>query len=135
MKRTGGCMCGEVRFQSTGPWRDIISCHCEECRRTTGHFWSATAVPEDALEITKDAELTWFRSSDVAKRGFCSGCGASLFYKHDDKNYVAIGAGCLDGDTGLKLVEEVFTDEKGDYYDLSKGLVHSETWSEAWRND
>lgn len=131
--KTGQCQCGAVTFQSKGPWRDIIACHCEECRRTTGHFWAATAVPQEALEITNDAGLKWFRASDVARRGFCTGCGASLFYQHDSKDYIAIGAGCLDGVSGLKLVEEVFTHEKGDYYDLSPDLKHSAAWSDAWK--
>ncbi len=135
MLKTGKCACGAVTFQSLGPWRDIISCHCDECRRTTGHFWAATAVPEGALKLTNAAGLKWFRSSDVAKRGFCTGCGASLFYKHDDKDYIAIGAGCLDGETGLKMVEEVFTHEKGDYYALSEDVTHSTAWSEAWKVD
>ncbi len=131
--KTGHCSCGQVAFRSEGPWRDIISCHCEECRRTSGHIWAATAVPETALELTEDAGLKWFRASDVATRGFCTGCGASVFYKHDDKDYVAIAAGCLDQPTGLKMVEEVFTHEKGDYYPLSDGIVHHELWSAAWK--
>jgi hypothetical protein len=47
----------------------------------------------------------------------------------------ACGAGCLDGKTGLEMVEEVFTHEKGDYYALSDGVAHSNAWSEAWKVD
>lgn len=131
--KTGHCQCGQVAYQSQGPWRDIISCHCEECRRTSGHFWAATAVPTEALELTCDDGLKWFRASDVATRGFCTGCGSSIFYRHDDKSYTAIAAGTLDQPTGLKMVEEVFTHEKGDYYDLSDNVAHHENWSEAWK--
>ncbi len=131
--KSGRCQCGQVSYQSTGPWRDVITCHCDECRRTSGHFWAATAVPTEALEITRDDGLKWFRASKVASRGFCTGCGSSLFYKHDDKSYTAIAAGTLDQPTGLKLVEEVFTHEKGDYYDLSPNVVHHENWSAAWK--
>ena len=133
--RTGRCVCGQVSFQSEGPWRDIISCHCEECRRTTGHFWAATAVPTDKLEITNDEGLKWFRASDFATRGFCTGCGASVFFRMDDKDYTAIGAGCVDDTSGLKFVEEVFTHEKGDYYPLSAGIPHSEGFSYAWKDE
>jgi len=133
--KTGHCSCGQVTFQSQGPWRDVIACHCEECRRTSGHFWAATAVPEKALEITQGAGLKWFRASDVATRGFCAGCGASLFYKHDDKDYIAVAAGCLDQPSGLKMVEEVFTHEKGDYYSLSEGVRHHDLWFGAWTSE
>lgn len=42
--REGGCLCGEVRYRVTGPMRDIIGCHCSQCRRTTGHYLPATAT-------------------------------------------------------------------------------------------
>ena len=130
--RTGRCECGAVQFRSAGPWRDIIACHCQTCRRTSGHFWAATAVLATALEITNSNGMKWFRSSDLAKRAFCNQCGASLFYQQDSKDYVAIGAGCLDDATGLKLIEEVFAREKGSYYDLTADITHHDTWSLAW---
>ncbi|MBZ0128791.1 MAG: GFA family protein [Rhodobacteraceae bacterium] len=132
--KTGRCECGQVNYRSEGPWRDVIACHCRACRRTSGHFWAATAVPTEALELTRVEGLQWFRASKFASRGFCTGCGASLFYKHDDKDYIAISAGSLDEPTGLNMVEEVFTHEKGDYYALSEGIPHREVWSENWRS-
>lgn len=131
--KTGRCLCGAVQFRSVGPWRDVISCHCETCRRTSGHFWAATAVPAEKLEFVKDTGLVWFESSPIAKRGFCKSCGSSLFYRHKDKSYIAVAAGTLDQPSGLQMVEEVFTHEKGDYYDLSAGVAHAEEWSAHWK--
>ena len=130
--KTGRCECGSVRYRSGGPWRDIISCHCEECRRTSGHFWAASAVPTEALEMIADSTLQWRRSSEFASRAFCTNCGSSLFYRHDAKSYTAIGAGTIDAPTGLRMVEEVFVHEQGDYYALSSGVDHQEMWSAAW---
>lgn len=129
----GQCECGAVRYQSEGPWRDVIACHCETCRKTSGHVWAATAVPVEALDITNEDGLVWFGSSDVARRGFCERCGSSLFYQHKDKSYIAVAAGTLDNPCGLKMVEEVFCHEKGDYYALTKDLPHHNQWSAAWR--
>lgn len=131
--KTGQCECGQVSYKSPGPWRDVIACHCRACRRTSGHYWAATAVPMAALELKRVEGLQWFRASSCASRGFCSGCGSSMFYKHDDKDYIAIAAGSLDQPTGLKMTEEAFTGEKGDYYPLCENTLHSDTWSDNVR--
>ena len=46
---TGGCLCGGVRYAVTGPLRDIIACHCEQCRRSSGHFVAATACRREQI--------------------------------------------------------------------------------------
>jgi len=33
----GGCLCQAVRYEIHGPLRDVIACHCTQCRRTSGH--------------------------------------------------------------------------------------------------
>ena len=45
----GGCLCGAVRYEAQGPLRPVVACHCDMCRRTSGHFAAATAVRREAL--------------------------------------------------------------------------------------
>jgi SAM-dependent methyltransferase len=33
---TGRCVCGAVRYETSGPLRDVVVCHCVECRRYHG---------------------------------------------------------------------------------------------------
>ena len=49
---TGGCLCGDVRFQASGrPYRVGI-CHCLDCRKHHGALFHASAIfPEDAVTI------------------------------------------------------------------------------------
>lgn len=47
---TGGCPCGGVRYEVRGPLRDVIACHCTQCRRTSGHFVAATACRRALFE-------------------------------------------------------------------------------------
>lgn len=117
-KFTGGCACGAVRFEVVGPLRAVVGCHCETCRRTSGHYWAATQAYLDNLYMTKERGLKTFASSNFAKRGFCGECGSSLFYLRHGSDRVSIAAGCLDAPTGLRLVEEICTAEAGDYYTL-----------------
>lgn len=126
--KTGSCECGSVQFQSKGPWRAVTACHCGQCRKSSGNYWAATAVPTEALEITQDATLTWYRSSDHAQRGFCSACGSSLFYKRDAADFTSIGAGCVDGETGLSIAQHIFVKDKGDYYDIADGIQQIEQY-------
>ena len=66
----GSCECGDVTYTVTGPLRPTIACHCTQCRKTSGHYWAATQVPNTHLTINKNNGLKWFRSSEWARRGF-----------------------------------------------------------------
>lgn len=131
--RGGGCLCGAVRYELDGPLRKVVYCHCEQCRRTSGHYVAATAVDHDKLRITEDSGLSWYESSDIAKRGFCKTCGSSLFWAPAHNKYMAIMAGALDAPTGLSSREHIFTDDASDYYEICDGLPqfgqnHAELW-------
>ncbi len=124
----GSCECGSVTYELHGELRQVHACHCTQCRKISGHFWAATSVAEEKLIITHDIGLKWYKSSDFAKRGFCKQCGSSLFYKLDEKEYVAVAPGSLDGPTGLTTVKHIFVKDKGDYYDLDDNCEQLETW-------
>lgn len=114
--RTGGCLCGGVSYTVTGPMRPVVACHCRQCRKTSGHHVAATSAPRDAVELA--GEVTWYASSDTARRGFCGTCGSNLFWDGAGAN-LSIFAGTLDGPTGLTLAGHVFCADKGDYYDIN----------------
>lgn len=122
---TGHCLCGAIAYEVRGPLRAVNVCHCDECRRFTGSTWHATAAWRDDLRIEDPGgRLSWYQSSDHARRGFCAVCGSSLFMDYDIRPYMVITAGTLDKPTGLRVARHIFTDEGGDYYDLSDGLPH-----------
>ena len=119
--RTGGCMCGDVRYRIVGPVRPIRACHCRECRRMTGHFLASLDVWNDHFELVEKRGLGWYRSGDKSRRGFCKTCGSSLFFQVDGEEKISIAAGTLDdgSDQGLHIAAHIFTREKGAYYDLT----------------
>ena len=93
----GGCLCGAVRYRVEGPLRPVTVCHCGQCRRTHGHAAAYTAAPKAALTLVEASGLRWYESSPGVRRGFCGGCGASLFWERTDGPKVSIAAGTLDG--------------------------------------
>jgi hypothetical protein len=113
----GGCLCGAVRYEASAPLRGVVLCHCEMCRRTHGHFAAYTAVRKSALRLVESRGLKWYRSSPHARRGFCSECGASLFWEANDRDTISIAAGTLDAPTGLATVLQIHTASAGDYYE------------------
>jgi len=123
----GSCLCKGVTFELTGAFRPSVACHCIQCRKTSGHYVSATQVDRGHLTITKDDTLVWYRSSPEAERGFCNTCGSSLFWRCDaDNGATSVMSGTLDGDTGLKTAQHIFTAFKGDYYDIEAGVPQRE---------
>ena len=119
-KRTGGCLCGAVRYQVTGPLRAVVACHCSQCRRASGHHVAATAAARADVDI--EGPVAWYESSPGARRGFCPTCGANLFWAGPNPARISIFAGSLDAPTGLRLAGHIFTADKGDYYDIADGL-------------
>lgn len=119
---TGGCECGAVRFTVTGALRDVVNCHCGQCRRFHGHVGAYTNTARAALSFGEERGLRWYQSSSFARRGFCGACGSSLFWQALEGDVISIAAGCLDAPTGLRTVRHIFVAHRGDYYEITDGL-------------
>ena len=116
---TGHCLCGAIRFRGThDAGNHLKACHCGQCRRWSGHVWAA--ILPRTLQI--EGEPAWYRASDFARRGFCAGCGSSLFWQRDGSEVIEVAAGAIDAPTGLRLLGHIFVADKGDYYDIADGL-------------
>ena len=124
----GGCLCGAVTFKVSGPLRPVIACHCNQCRKTSGHHVAATSAAREAVTISGD--VTWYASSETARRGFCPICGSNLFWDGAGAN-LSIFAGTIDGDTGLKIKGHIYCGSKGDYYEIEDGLPKAEGYDPA----
>lgn len=120
--RTGGCLCGAVRFRTSGRPRGVVYCHCSQCRRQTGHYYAATNLLRADIAIEGAERLTWFRASDFARRGFCSTCGSVLFWQRDGADDISVMAGSFDSPSGLTAEAHIFVADKGDYYEIDDGL-------------
>ena len=131
---TGRCLCGAVRYRVDGPLRDVLICHCEECRRWHGHVSACTAARREDLVLVESDGLRWIDSphSDAdARRGFCAQCGSSLFWDAPDRPTVSIAAGTLDETAGLRVSAHWYVSQAADYYQLPEdGLPRHELSAE-----
>ncbi|HTV71846.1 MAG TPA: GFA family protein [Rhizobiaceae bacterium] len=119
---SGSCLCGAVRFTTTGPLRGVIYCHCSQCRKQTGHVVAATQSATRDLMIEGDENLSWYAASPDAKRGFCKTCGSLLFWRPEGGDRTSIMAGSFERPSGLAGLRHIFVAEKGDYYEINDDL-------------
>ncbi|MEL7114687.1 MAG: GFA family protein [Pseudomonadota bacterium] len=94
----------------------VTYCHCGQCRKMSGHVLALTRADLADITFTSDATLTWYASSEGARRGFCGQCGATLFFQPQGAEHYGIAAGCFDAPTGLRTGKHIFINDKGDYY-------------------
>ena len=118
----GSCLCGAVSFEVAGDLPPPDACHCSQCRKHSGHYWASTDVPRSAVTIRGAENLTWFRSSEKVRRGFCSTCGSSLFWDPIYRYFIGVAMGAFERPTGTHLGIHIFVADKGDYYDIADGL-------------
>jgi len=128
-KYKGSCLCGAVQFEVSGAFETTDACHCNQCRKWTGHFLASAEVPRSSLSVNGSENISWHHSSEKVRRGFCSKCGSSLFFdplntqKHQ---WIGISLGSFDTPTETTLGQHIFVAEKGDYYEITDGLPQSE---------
>ena len=118
----GSCLCGAVTFEVEGELHPPDACHCRQCRKQSGHYFASTDVPRGAVTVLGGDKVTWFRSSEKVRRGFCSICGSALFWDPIEKDWTGLSMGAFDGPTGTRLRIHIFVADKGDYYDIADGL-------------
>jgi hypothetical protein len=79
----GGCLCGDIRFEVSGEPVGTGFCHCSICicKKAIGTPVNAWVAFFDSDVRFLDSNPQQYKSSDIADRGFCPKCGASLSYR------------------------------------------------------
>ena len=116
------CLCKGVKFKTNGEHRNISNCHCIQCRKTHGIYGAYSNVEKKDIKFLNKKTLRWYKSSKKAKRGFCSKCGASIFFKINNSAYISIAAGMFDKPTKLKTFRNIFVGTKSDFYKITDKL-------------
>lgn len=75
---TGGCLCKSIRYEVDRVF-DVIYCHCNQCRRSSGAPVSLNAaVAGDAFRLTSGSP-TVYPTSASGSSYFCGKCGTGLY--------------------------------------------------------
>ncbi len=126
---TGGCMCGAVRYGTTGEPSRVLHCHCQSCRRHTGAPAATLAVfKADQIEFSGDDRKIYDSAPDVG-RAFCANCGTSLTWETvfgDEGPICAIHISTFDNPDALTPTAHSFYPERISWFDVADDLPRYE---------
>lgn len=110
---TGGCLCGSVRFEVSGPILSAGYCHCTHCQKRTGTGSSANCrVAQADFALLEGAELlSAYQPPTGIPKLFCSRCGSALFSgdPFSDRE-VRVRLGAFDTDPGIRPQHRQFVE-------------------------
>ena len=113
-ERTGGCLCGAVRYRIKSDPLAVAVCHCTHCQKQSGGMFSTNlVVPEALYEQTGETKCYEDKgdSGQAVLRFFCGACGSPILSRAGIMpGLVLLKAGCLDDFSGLTPAIEVYTD-------------------------
>jgi hypothetical protein len=127
--RTGGCLCGSVRYQTRWPPLMLGVCHCRHCQRQAGSAFSLVAAVSRAGLESSGALTVYDDGSDAGRpvyRKFCGKCGAPVFTETPDavaQGMVFIKAGTLDEAKDLAPTVHFWTSSAQDWVSIPEGAT------------
>lgn len=114
--RTGGCLCGSVRYTITGEPEFVMQCYCRECQLATGTgHTTIVGVHCDNLSV-EGAPSVYTTTGDTGgrvNRHFCPTCGSRLYTSGDLPGPIRmVQAGTLDEPASVTPAAAVYLSKR-----------------------
>jgi hypothetical protein len=97
-QHTGGCHCGQVRYEVTLDLDNLVTCNCSICTKT-GAILSGVPADQFKLNSGQDMLSDYTFNKHVIHHHFCPDCGIRSFSRGkgpDGSEMVAVNVRCLD---------------------------------------
>ena len=119
----GGCLCGEVRYQTEGNPQRVSVCHCRYCQLRTGSalgvsvYFDSQAVRIIRGQHQLKVHTHQTESGNHIEFQFCKECGTTILWKAELFSEMSgVGGGTFDPPTFWYDIErEVFSRSKADF--------------------
>lgn len=126
MAVTGGCYCGEVRYEVDGPQEAAFQCHCRECQYLTGGNANIVVVfAESDFRYTKGLASSFARSDleNPVTRHFCGACGTGIGSRSPSRpNSMIVKVGTLDNPGEYQAQAAIFTCDRQAYHYIPNNI-------------
>ena len=119
---TGGCLCGNVRFEARPDKTEGYYCHCRMCQLAVGNTRAAFInLRKDQVAWT-GAAPAYYASSKIARRGFCSHCGTPLSFEFLDSENMDLTVGSFDDPAAITPTMHFATESRIAAWHAEDGL-------------
>jgi hypothetical protein len=126
MAVTGGCYCGEVRYEVDGPQEAAFQCHCRECQYLTGGNANIVVVfAKSDFRYTKGLASSFARSDleNPVTRHFCGACGTGIGSRSPSRpNSMIVKVGTLDNPGEYQAQAAIFTCDRQAYHYIPNNI-------------
>ena len=127
----GGCLCGNVRYESAEQALMSAACHCTHCQKQSGSAFSVNLiVPAAAFKVSGETLATF---NDVGTSGlpvmrhFCNNCGSPIHTELDAMpGVVVIKAGTLDDPSWVRPQVNMWCSSAQPWVPMAEGIARFE---------
>ncbi|MFA7440202.1 MAG: GFA family protein [Sphingomonadaceae bacterium] len=113
--RSGGCLCGKIRYTVPAVPLATVICHCRNCQKQSGSALSVVTVfPRADLHL--EGELTTWEdrgtSGQKVFRQFCGNCGSPVLTDTErarEQGIIFVKAGTFDDISDLRPTTHYWT--------------------------
>ena len=127
----GSCLCGAVQFEVTGPIRNIVYCHCSQCRKAQGSAFATNGIvnSSDFVFVSGEDDLSAYASSEDQSKYFCKTCGSPIISKRKSlPDELRIRLGTLESDISERPQAHIFVTSKANWEDICGDLPQYEEY-------
>ena len=122
---SGSCLCTAVQFEIHGPIRQIVHCHCSQCRKAQGSAFATNGYvdSDDFHLLSGEDHLTAYESSPGQYKYFCRTCGSPIFSRRmADPGRVRIRLGTVDSPVEERPGAHIFVSSRANWDEIGDEL-------------
>ena len=97
---TGGCLCGDIRYEAASDASVQCLCYCTDCQTVSGAAgYAVYGVPLDSLVVTRGEPVEYSVQADsgrINSRWFCPRCGTRVWAQLTELGLASVNGLTLD---------------------------------------
>ncbi|MFK5914213.1 MAG: GFA family protein [Woeseiaceae bacterium] len=121
----GSCLCGHIKFVINGEVKDIVCCHCSQCRKAQGSAFATNGnVSSSQFSfISGEDNLSEYAYSESQSKFFCKTCGSPVISKNTQQpENIRIRLGLIETDIHERPNAHIFVGSKANWETICDDL-------------